>query len=504
MCLDIKIGRIILPSTNQWTSNYMLDIILHSHYKIIKSIGGKSGLTYLAADLDRINSPLYVVKKIQVANNINVTQQLFEIQGSIADRVGQHPQIPSLVARFTENGDRYLVREYIEGEILDQELVPGSTWSQTQGFDFLVELMGILAFVHSFKYIHQDITPHHIIRANTDGRFNLIGFSSTRDLGNSWQNSPIDHNLNPNYSNYIPYEQEQNSPQFNSDIYAVGTIAIQALTGKNQIVRDPHTYELDWKNDLNIDQQLVKIIDQMVRPDYRNRYQSALEVLADLQSFALTQIPTHKTHQFKPYLIFGGAICTILLGFGIAKLFSIPTNEPQLIPPAPKVTKTLTSTINQAIDWQYDLDKTAKIKIKYPPKWTKNDLRNIVTGEHVMFTSPKQNSSDKYQENISIRIENLTNPQTTLADYTRLTIAEITKYSQGAKIIESSPVRLANRPANLVVYTGKDENSLPIKSLEVWMIDRGKAYILTSKAETKHYYQFLGTTMTTIDSFELN
>lgn len=483
----------------------MLDTILHSHYKIIKSLGiGKSGLTYLATDLDRINSPLYVVRKIQVAHSIHVTHQLFEIQGLIADRVGQHPQIPSLVARFTDNGDRYLVREYIEGEILSQELVSGAKWSQSQGFDFLVELMGILAFVHSFKYIHQDITPHNIIRANVDGRFNLIGFSSTQDLGNSWQDSPINYNSNPNYSSYIPYEQEQNSPQFNSDIYAVGAIAIQALTGKNQIDRDPHTYELDWKNDLNIDLRLVKIIDQMVRPDYRNRYQSALEVLADLQSFALTQILTHKPLQLKPYFIFGSAICTVLLGFGAAKLFSISANKPQLIPTVPKVTRTFPATINQAIDWQHYLDKTTKIKIKYPPKWTKNDLRNIVTGEHVTFTSPKQNLSDKYQENISIRVENLTNPQTTLVDYTRLTIAEITKYSQGAKIIETSPVRLANRPANLVVYTGKDENSLPIKSLEVWMIDRGKAYILTSKAETKHYYQFLGTTMTTIDSFELN
>jgi eukaryotic-like serine/threonine-protein kinase len=494
----------------------MLDTTLHAHYKIIKSLGiGRSGLTYLATDLDLINSPLYVVKKIETVNSISVaarsTQQLFEIQGSIADRVGRHPQIPSLVARFIENEDRYLVREYIEGEMLSQQLVSGSRWNQTQGFDFLLELMGILAFVHSFKYIHQDITPHNIIRANSDSRFNLIGFSSTRDLGNSSPNLSINHDSNLNRSNYIPYEQEQNLPQFNSDIYAIGVIAIQALAGKTQIDQDPDTYELDWKDDVNIDSQLVKIIDQMVRPDYRNRYRSALEVLADLQSFALTQIPNHKPRQFKPYLIFGSAICTLLLGFGAAKLIPTSQNKPQLTSNVPKVVRTLTSTTNNAIllqkgsanSWQSYVDKIAKIKINHASNWQRNDLQNIVTGENVTFISPKQNSSDQYQENILIRVENLTNSRTTLSEYTRSTIAEITKYNQGAKIIESSPIILANRSANLVVYSGKDENSLPIKSLEVWTIDRGKAYILTYKAETRYYYQFLGTAMTTIESFEL-
>lgn len=121
-----------------------------------------------------------------------------------------------------------------------------------------------------------------------------------------------------------------------------------------------------------------------------------------------------------------------------------------------------------------------------------------------MFTSPKQNSSSKYQENISIRVENLTNPQTTLSNYTHSTLAEIKRYARGAKIIESSSIILANRPANLVVYTGKDENSLLIKSLEIWTIDRSKAYILTYKAEPQQYYQFLETAMITINFFKIN
>jgi eukaryotic-like serine/threonine-protein kinase len=487
----------------------MLGTILRSHYKIVKVLGiGKSGITYLAIDLDLIDSPLYVVKEIQDGKHHPVLPQLaekiFEIQGTISHRVGQHPQVPALVANFVENGHRYLVREYIDGEFLSRELGGGGTWSQIQVFDFLMDLVGILSFVHSFQYIHQDINPHNIIRRSDDGRFNLIGFGSVKDVENTWHDIADDRHHNLDNSSYIPYEQEQNISQFNSDIYAVGTIAIQALTGKFPLDRDPDSYEFKWRDDVNINDKLIKIIDRMVRPDYRNRYQSALEVLADLQSFALAQIPVSKSHLLKPRLIFGAAACTLLLGFGIAKLLSASANKPQLSPPKVTVTKTLpVTTASSGVSWKIYTDKIAKIKIKYATTWQVENLHNVVTGENATFTSAKQSSADKYRENVSIRVENLMNPQMTLSNYTKSAISEIEKYYRGAKIIESSPTKLAKKPASLVVYTGKDENLLPIKNLEVWTIDRGKAYIVSYKAEPDRYYQFLETAMTMINSFEL-
>ena len=90
-----------------------------------------------------------------------------------------------------------------------------------------------------------------------------------------------------------------------------------------------------------------------------------------------------------------------------------------------------------------------------------------------------------------------------LSNYTQAAIAEIKKYYLDAKIIESSAIVLANQPAKLVVYTGKDEKSPPIKNLEVWTIDRGNAYIITYKAAPDRYYQSLETALTMINSFEL-
>jgi eukaryotic-like serine/threonine-protein kinase len=493
----------------------MLGTTLHSHYKIVKLLGmGRSGAAYLAEDIDLPACPPCLVKKFTPLDDTAIDrammQQLFEFQTTIFSQVGQHPQIPTLIAKFEEDGERYLVREYIDGELLSKELAPGVRWNQIQTFDFLMDLMGILSFIHSFGYIHQEIDPENIIRRSLDGRFSSIGFSAVKDLSNRPNRHHPQIPVSIGSPGYIPYEQEQNAAQFNSDIYAVGVIAIQALTGKFPIDRDPRSFELKWRDGVNLDLRMMDIIDKMVRPDYRDRYQSALEILADLQSFALTQIPLSKSDRLKPHLIFGAATCTLLLGFGAVKLTSKSVDKSQLLPPRvitsspQKSAAPMTKSNSSNTIWQTYVDAPAGVKIKYYPTWQLEDIHNLVTGETVIFISPKQSPIDKYRENLSIRVENLTNQQTTLPEYTKLAISEITKYHKNGKIVESSAITLAKKPANLVVYTGKDENGMPIKNLEVWTIDRGKAYILTYKAAPKQYYSFLQTVMTMINSFELS
>lgn len=484
----------------------MLGSILHSHYKIVKILGiGKSGMTYLATDLDTIDSPFFVLKQIQHIHGSGImpqlTEKLFEIQSAIAYQVGQHPQIPSLITIFEEDSERYLVREYIDGEFLSQELIPDVTWSQTQVFDFLFDLSEILCFVHSCKYIHQDINPHNIIRRH-DGRFCLIGFSSVKDLGSTWPNLVDEDGRHINDPSYTPYEQEQGISKLNSDIYAIGAIAIQALTGRFPLEKDAYTYELKWRDRVNIHEKMVDIIHKMIRPDYRNRYQSAVEVLQALKDFALTQIPAQRVTRFQPRLIFGTVICGSILGFSAIKLFSASANKPQL---APSPIVSASPAPSQAEKgWQIYTDQTAKLQVKYAKSWQQQEIHNIVTGDNVILTAPASSSGHKYRANISIRVEKLTDASTTLAKYTQLAIAEIDRYYQDAKILESSTTKLANRPANLVVYTGKDENLMLVKNLEVWTIDRGKAYIVTYKAEPDRYYEYLGTVMATIESFALN
>jgi WD40 repeat protein len=94
---------------------------------------------------------------------------------------------------------------------------------------------------------------------------------------------------------YMPNEQLAGKPQLCSDIYAVGMLGIQALTGlpPTQLLADPKTSEILWRDkwrhntpreQVQASPELAEVLDKMVRYDYRQRYQTATEALQALQS----------------------------------------------------------------------------------------------------------------------------------------------------------------------------------------------------------------------------
>jgi eukaryotic-like serine/threonine-protein kinase len=485
---------------------------LHSRYSIIKFLGvGRSGQTHLAEDCDLPGNPPCIVKRIQYPGDDSFAQPLmdrvFEVQADILHKIGKHPLLPSLIGKFEEGGERYLVREFIDGEFLSEEFKAGPRWSQIQAFDFISDLMDILSFMHSYKYIHQDINPHTIIRRKQDGRFSLIGFGAIKDPSNVWQNLPLraQEKLNSvaiGTPGYIPYEQERNSARFNSDIYAVGAIAIQGLTGEFPIPKDPITYELQWQDRVKIDLRLVKIIDRMVRPDYRNRYQSTAEVVKDLQNFAITQIPPSTFDRIKPHLIFSGLAASLLASFLTFKNSQMASSVPQVKSNHEEIA-TIGNGTNKQVGWQVYHDDRSKFKIKYYPTWSVDGVNNLLTGETVGFVSPQQSPQDRYRERVSIQVEQLKDPKLNLEGYTKDAIAEINKYYKNAKIVEITPIMLAKMPGNILVYTGTNDRNLQVKNLEALTIKNGKVYIITYQSDPTQYYAFLQTVMTMINSLEV-
>jgi serine/threonine protein kinase len=144
----------------------------------------------------------------------------------------------------------------------------------------------ILEFVHNHEVIHRDIKPSNLIRRKQDGRIVLIDFGAVKTISHLKANSQEQNTLTipigtPGYS---PPEQMSGNPKFNSDIYALGVLCIQALTGA-----DPYQIQIDsntgsWYQKIQVNPELVKILDKMVRYDFKHRYQSAQEVMQDLNS----------------------------------------------------------------------------------------------------------------------------------------------------------------------------------------------------------------------------
>ncbi len=278
----------------------MIGKLLDHRYKLIRVLAtGGFGETYIAQDTKRPGNPICVVKHLKPSSPdpqiFATAKRLFNSEAETLEKLGNYPQIPRLLAYFVENQEFYLVQEFIEGHPLSEELVPGQGWKEIQVVHLLQEVLGILKVVHNQEVIHRDIKPDNIIRRATDNKLVLVDFGAVKQLRNSYLfpgNNPT-ATVAIGTPGYMPTEQGQGKPRPNSDIYALGMIAIQALTGVSPIdfQEDPDTGEILWQHLVSVNKELAAILTKMVHYHFKDRYQSATQALEALQPLCTFSLP---------------------------------------------------------------------------------------------------------------------------------------------------------------------------------------------------------------------
>ncbi|MEH2465040.1 serine/threonine-protein kinase [Nostoc sp.] len=261
---------------------------LRNRFEIVKHLGsGGSGDTYLAVDLDLPGQPHCVVKHFHPKDRnpavLPIAKSLFDREAEVLYQLGNaHDQIPRLFAHFNEDGDFYLVQEFIDGHALTQEIVSGQRLSENAVLNLLKDMLEVLAFVHQHNIIHRDIKPQNLMRRHSDEKIVLIDFGSIKKIGALGAGLTIAVGT----PGYMPSEQAKGKPKLCSDIYAVGMIGIQALTGliPEQLQDDPDTGEVIWRDKAQVSDGLANILDTMVHDRYNQRYQTAAEALQALNS----------------------------------------------------------------------------------------------------------------------------------------------------------------------------------------------------------------------------
>lgn len=271
---------------------------LSGRYKIVKDLGsGGFGETYIAEDTHRPGDPFCVVKHLRPASNnprhLQLARRLFNSEAQSLERLGEHDQIPRLLAHFEEEGEFYLIQEFIEGTMLNADLTIGRHLPEVKIVALLKDLLQILEFVHSHNVIHRDIKPSNIIVRSRDQKLVLIDFGAVKELHQQLSEGDVaTATIGIGTQGYMPPEQCAGNPRLNSDLYAVGMIGIQALTGlpPSQLQVDPETGEIAWRDRAIVSGSLAAILSKLVQRDFRSRYQSAREVIEDLSQ--LTNLST--------------------------------------------------------------------------------------------------------------------------------------------------------------------------------------------------------------------
>ena len=276
-----------------------LDRLLDGRYQVNQILAiGDWGRTYLAQDTRRPSQPDCIIQHVLPIANDDAyryaLRQLFVREAATLERLGEHGQMPRLLACFEDEQGLHLVQEFIGGSSLSLELLP-QPWHEEQVVQLLLECLELLAVVHRECCRHGDVRPDNFIRRSQDGKLTLTNFGAARDVHLSLmtlQGKTAPSSV-PNTQGYQPPEQVQGLPCLASDIYAIGLIGIQALTGVHplQLSRDSKTGEILWQPfgqlaGSTLRHGLVAVLSRMVRANHTQRYPSAKEALQAVRSLA--------------------------------------------------------------------------------------------------------------------------------------------------------------------------------------------------------------------------
>lgn len=266
----------------------MVNLII-DRYEIMEELGsGGFGTTFLAKDTRMPSQRIIVLKKLKPISQSDIDYQViresFTKEAAVLENLEhQSYNIPKLYDHFEQDGDFYLVQEYIKGDTLAKI----SPISQEQTFFILTSLLKILVYVHSKKIIHRDIKPENIIIRESDGVPFLIDFGAVKDsMGKTQLNSgTVVSSKVIGTKGYMAPEQSAGCTLFSSDLYSTARTMIYALTRKLPIEfeMNPITGELDWqKYALEVDPKLANILNKANKISPELRYSTAKEMNEDL------------------------------------------------------------------------------------------------------------------------------------------------------------------------------------------------------------------------------
>ena len=279
----------------------MLETLRDNRYTLVRVLGsGGFGQTFVAIDTHHPEARSCVIKQFKPVSQdavfLEVARRLFFSEVAVLKKLGGHDRIPSLLDEFEEDGQFYLVQEHIEGRSLYEELAIYRKLTESEVTTLLRDVLEILEFVHQNNVIHRDIKPSNLIRRQGDRRVVLIDFGAVKEIATQVMaiDGHTDLTVGIATQGYGPTEQLAGKPRFNSDLYALGMTAIQALTGlhPSQLPTHPVTAEVIWRDRAEVGPWLAAILDKLVRYHFNQRFQSATDVLAALQQTALIQ-PTN-------------------------------------------------------------------------------------------------------------------------------------------------------------------------------------------------------------------
>jgi serine/threonine protein kinase len=276
-------------------------VIYRRYWKQSELGQGGFGRTFLVKDLESKGYPSQAIKQIiippaQRDSEIQRIIENFRREAEILERM-DHERIPKKINIFEENQALFILQEYIEGITLERKFndfkLKRTTVTECEIIEILKSILEVVSSVHKEGVIHRDIKPPNLIERNN--QLVLIDFGAGKIIEensltqNARTISP--HTLGYAAPEQLRYERATKA----SDIYAIGIIAIEAITNINpyKVLDTPENIiNFNWRQQhpqIDVSENLGKIIDKMTCYEAKKRYQSAEDVLDELKKIGSTE-----------------------------------------------------------------------------------------------------------------------------------------------------------------------------------------------------------------------
>ena len=268
----------------------MGETVLGNRYEIIKKIGdGGMAFVYKAKDilLNRI-----VAVKVLRPEFVDDDEFLGKFKRE-AEAVASlsHPNIVNVYDVGEDGKVHYIVMEYIDGQNLKEIIKNEGTLDEYTALDITKQIAMALSAAHKKGIIHRDIKPHNILISNEGRVVKVADFGIAKAVSNSTMT-----NIGSIIGSVHYFSPEQAKGKFvsnNADLYSLGIVLYEMIIGKVPFRGDsPISIALQHINDeieftseeqINIPQSVRTIIKKLTEKSSVDRYQSAEEVIEDIE-----------------------------------------------------------------------------------------------------------------------------------------------------------------------------------------------------------------------------
>ena len=263
---------------------------INDRYEIIKTIGeGGMANVYLANDTILDRKVAIKVLRGDLSNDEKFIRRFKREALSVSNL--SHPNIVEVYDVGEEDGNYYIVMEYIDGKTLKQLLQKRGALTLNEVIDIMTQLTDGLAHAHEAYIIHRDIKPQNIM-IEDNGLVKITDFGIAMAL-NSTQLTQTNSVMGSVH--YLPPEQANGKGStVKSDIYSLGILMYELLTGSVPFKGDTaveialkHMKEKIpsiRKQNPTIPQSVENIVLKATAKNPKNRYDNVRDMYKDLQT----------------------------------------------------------------------------------------------------------------------------------------------------------------------------------------------------------------------------